>query len=223
MRKLGYLLVTPLLVAFMGSPADAQTSLSAGVKAGIDFANWGGDVQGTDSKTGFAGGAFLGVDLHPYFRLQFEGQYVQKGTSDQEEGITLDFKLDYIEFMVPATLTIPIEGSQITPRLYAGPALAVEVSCGLTGDDGSTTVDINCDELSEATEGLLPDLETKSVDFGVFFGGGLDIAIGNGALMLDVLYNLGLTDINDSTAELAGEIKNENIQIMAGYRFFLGR
>lgn len=224
MRKRGYVLLAPLFLTLVGSPLYAQAGLSAGTRFGVGIANFGGDVENTDSKTGLAAGAFLGIDLHPNFRLEFDGQYVQKGASFSDQGLELDFKLDYLELKVPATLTLPIPASQFTPRLYAGPAIALEMSCGLSASDGTTDVDIDCDQLSEASGGLIEDLETKSLDIGVFFGGGLDIAVFTGAITLDVLYNLGLTDINDSTGELgAGEIKNKNLQIMAGYRIPLGR
>ena len=194
-----------LLVAFVASPGLAQ-KLSAGVRGGISIANVRGDsIEGTSSKIGFVGGAFLGVDLHEYFRIQFEGQYVQKGAEEEEMGVTVKTKLDYIEFMVPFTLTIPMENSPIAPRLYAGPALGIEASCSLSGEEGGIEVDVDCDDP------LLEDLiETKSTDFSVFFGGGVDIAVGSGAITLDVLYDLGLSSIDDTPGE-DFDVKNKNL------------
>ena len=205
-----------LVVAFVASPGLAQ-SVSAGVKGGISIANLTGDgIEDTSSKLGFVGGAFLGVDLHEYFRIQFEGQYVQKGFEEEEQGVTVKFKLNYIEFMVPLTLTIPIENSPIAPRLYAGPALGIEASCKLSGEEGGISVDIDCDDLLLEGDAV----ETKSTDFSVFFGGGVDIAVGSGAITLDVLYDLGLSSIDDSPLE--EDVKNKNLLILGGYRFFFG-
>lgn len=53
--------------------------------------------------------------------------------------------------------------------------------------------------------------KTKSVDFGVLFG----------VVALDVLYNLGLSDIND-VAGSETSLKNRNIQITIGYALLLG-
>jgi len=206
---------------FAAAPSFAQ-NMSAGVKAGVDFSNLGGDVEGLDSKTGFSAGAFLGLDLHEYFRLQFEGQYVQKGAKSSEAGGTLKWKLDYIEVMVPLTLTIPVQNSQITPRLYVGPAIAFEMTCKLSAEGDGMSADVNCDEVSELTGGEIDDIETKSIDFGVFFGGGVDFGLGNGAITLDVLYNLGVTNINDTPGLEDESVKNKNLQILAGYRFFFG-
>ena len=201
-----------LLVAFVASPGLAQ-KLSAGVRGGISIADLTGDgVDSTSTKLGFVGGAFLGVDLHEYFRIQFEGQYVQKGSETSDEDATLKINLNYIEFMVPFTLTIPTN-SAIAPRLYAGPALGIEVSCNLSAEGFES---IDCDA-------PLADLgERKSTDFSVFFGGGVDFAVGSGAITLDVLYDLGLTNLNDTPGEEDFDVKNKNLLILAGYRFFFG-
>ena len=212
MKKLSMMLAT-LLVLLVAGPGFAQ-SWSGGVKGGIDFANLGGDVENTDSKLGFSVGGFLGQRLHEYFAVEVLAQYVQKGAEEGDD----ELSLDYIELLVPATLTIPIENSPITPRIYAGPALAFELSC--EASDDSTTVD--CDELSEATGGFIPDFETKSVDFGVFFGGGVDLMVGTGALTLDILYNLGLTNINDVEGAEVVDINNRVLQLLVGYKFFFG-
>jgi hypothetical protein len=115
------------------------------------------------------------------------------------------FKGDYIELLVPLTLTIPIENSPIAPRLYVGPAVSFLLSAKITNGG---EVDIKD--------------STEDIDYGIFFGGGADYMIGNGALMLDVLYNIGLANI-DKEADAEGlSVTNKTIQIMAGYRFFLG-
>ena len=206
-----------LLVAFVASPGLAQ-KLSAGVRGGVSIANLtGDDISDSSSKLGFVGGAFLGVDLHKYFRIQFEGQYVQKGAEDEEDGATVKINLNYIEFMVPFTLTIPTN-SAIAPRLYAGPALGIEASCSVSveGTFLGETLDesADCDDDADASA-------RKSTDFSVFFGGGVDIAVGSGAITLDVLYDLGLSSIDDTPGE-DFDVKNKNILVMAGYRFFFG-
>lgn len=221
MKKLLDISLAAALLALLATPGISQ-NLSAGFQGGIGFANLGGDVEGTDSKLGFSGGAFLAADLHEYFRLQFVGQFVRKGAEDQEAGIEIKVKLDYIEILVPATLIIPIENSQIMPRLFVGPALAFEMDCSVSGEVGGVSANINCDEFSDITGDPADDIETKSIDFGILFGGGLDIALGNGAITLDVLYNLGLTNINDTPGFEEFSIKNQNLQILAGYRFFFG-
>ncbi len=218
MNKLASLSLAALFVAVVACPSEAQ-NLSAGVKGGIDFANLGADAEdlfetSLKSKFGYSGGAFFAIDVHEMFRLQFEGQYVRKGASAEEEGVDIDLKLDYIEFMVPATLLIPVENSPLAPRIYAGPALGIEASCKISGEEGGVSVDVDCEEFGA---------ETKSIDFGVFAGAGLDIAVGtSGAITLDVLYNLGLTNINDTPEAEGFDVTNRNLQVLVGYRFMFG-
>lgn len=221
MKRSSSILLAALLVALVVTPGLAQ-NLSAGPKVGIGFANWGGDVEGTDSKFGLSIGGSFGIQLHDYFRLLVDGVYVQKGVVEEEGGVDVKTKLSYLEFMFPATVTIPIADSPITPRLYLGPALAIETGCSFSGEEGGATVDIGCDELSEFTDGLVPDFDTKSLDIGLFFGGGADIAVGSGAISVDILYNFGLTNINDIEGAEDVSVKNKNFQILAGYRFFFG-
>lgn len=214
-------LLALLLAVGLVDPVLAQNA-TVGVKAGIDFADLGGDFEdvvetNTDLRTGFSVGGFLGVDLHRLFRLQGEVQYVQKGAKATAQGVEGDFKLSYLEVLVPLTLLIPVEGAAVQPRLYAGPSLAFELSCDIALTDGGMSLEFDC-ENAPPEAGI--EAETKSVDFGIFFGGGVDIPAGPGAVSLDVLYDLGLTDIDDSDPVI--DIKNRNIQILAGYGFAIG-
>jgi hypothetical protein len=219
MKRSSSILLATLLVALIGRPGMAQ-SLSVGPKAGIGFANGGGDVEDTNSNFGFNIGGVFGIQLNDYFRLEMNGQYVQKGfwqdVIAEIDGGTVDAKastnVNYLEFMVPATLTIPIRGSRIEPRLFAGPALAIEVSCVLSVEVMQYETNVDCGDA---------EVETKSIDFSVFFGGGVELALGSGAITLDLLYDLGLTNVNDVTGSTAS-LKNRNFQIVTGYRFFFG-
>ncbi|MGD8700040.1 MAG: outer membrane beta-barrel protein, partial [Gemmatimonadales bacterium] len=203
-----------MLLAVAARPALGQ-NLRAGAKFGIDFADLGGDVEDTSIKTGFSTGVFFAADLGTMFRLGIDAQYVQKGAkADDEEPLDeLKVKLDYFEFLVPFSVLVPTEGS-FTPRFFAGPAIAFETSCKLAATVEGVDVDIDCDDQDI---GLL----TKSVDFGLFFGLGADVALGKGAFTFDLLYNLGLSNIND-VAGLDESLKNRNIQFTIGYALLFG-
>ncbi len=45
--------------------------------------------------------------------------------------------------------------------------------------------------------------------------------MGSGAITLEVLYDLGLSSIDDTPGEDI-DIKNKNLLVLAGYRFFFG-
>lgn len=212
-RSIGLLTAAGLALMICAGPAVAQ-SLRAGVKFGIDFADLGGSAQNTKIKTGASAGAYFGVDLGAMFRLEVDGQYVQKGAKAEDVDIDeLVFKLEYLEFLVPLSVVVPTQGS-ITPRFYAGPALAIETGCKLAATIEGIEVERGCDEQDI-------ELKTKGVDFGVLFGLGADVTLGTGEISFDVLYNLGLSDIND-VAGAEESLKNRNIQITIGYALLFG-
>jgi hypothetical protein len=206
-----------LAVLVMSGQTQAQ-SKRAGVNLGIDFSTLGGDIDelvGTnaESVTGFSAGAFLGIDVSRMFRIQLNGQYVQKGAKFEESGVRLTFDAPYVELLLPVTLLIPIEGSSITPRFYAGPSLAFETSCDVTLEvEGETPVTVACSDF---------DAPTTTTDYGVFFGAGVDFAVGAGEIVFDVLYNMGLANINNYPGDTE-TIKNRNFQILVGYAFLFG-
>ncbi|MGD8866670.1 MAG: outer membrane beta-barrel protein [Gemmatimonadales bacterium] len=201
-----------LALAFAG-PSVAQ-DLRAGLRFGVDFADLGGDAENTSVKTGFSAGAFIGADLGTIFRLGIDGQYVQKGAKAEETDLDdLEFNLEYLEFLLPLSVTVPTQGS-LTPRFFAGPALAFETSCKRAATVDGVDVGVDCDEQDV-------DGATKGVDFGVFFGLGADVTLGTGVMAFDVLYNLGLSDIND-VAGSENTLKNRNIQITIGYALVVG-
>ena len=216
-RFTGTTTAVALALMILGGQAQAQT-MRAGINAGVDFATLGGDIDqlvgvSAKTKTGFSAGAFFGVDLSNMFRLQLNGQYVQKGAKFEEGGATATFDVPYIELLLPVTFLIQIENSSITPRIYAGPSLAFEMSCDVKAEfDGQSQTEKCEDAVGNAT---------KSTDYGVFFGAGVDFGLGSGELTLDVLYNLGLANVNDSPVQNE-TVKNKNIQILLGYAFLFG-
>jgi hypothetical protein len=58
---------------------------------------------------------------------------------------------------------------------------------------------------------------TKSLDFGLVFGAGIDVGIGKGAITGDFRFDLGLTDLQDGTG---GSIKNRAFEILLGYAHY---
>jgi hypothetical protein len=223
MKKLAALVFSTLLVVALGSPAFAQ-GISVGAKAGVNVAKFGGDIEGVDSRTSFAAGGALGLDLLPIFGIEVNALFSQKGTKDQETvdtgaGLTTveaTFKLNYLEVPVLATVNVPVVGSPIKPRVYAGPAVAVELSCNIEASAAGLSDSIDCDD--SVLEG---GFERKKVDFGLLFGAGVDFPAGPGALTLDGRYNVGLSNINDVPGSTV-DVKNRTWQILGGYMIHLG-
>jgi hypothetical protein len=234
--------VALLSLAFVTVSAHAQ-SLEVGGRLGPAFTTLAGNGD-ADSKLGFSVGGFAGYRLGERVTVYGELSFVRKGSTtggtvftDVGDGVvqemTLDWtvRLDYLELQVPLALVLPTGGG-LRPRLYAGPSLALELRCGsglavqsefytvggvLIGSEESEVTG-DCRDVYDQGPFVPLLIETKTIDAGILFGGGLDIRIGSGALTVDVRYNLGLIDIGESPAAL----KNRAFQVLLGYSY-LGR
>jgi hypothetical protein len=222
-------------------PAYAQI-LEIGGRLGPAIATTARDGDG-DSKLGFSIGGFAGYRLGDRVTIYGELSFVRKGFSSEAilfgdagggvvQQTTLEWTvhLDYLELQVPLAFVFPT-GGRLRPRLYAGPSLAIELRCGsglavqnefyIVGGEliGSEESEVTGDCRDGYDQGPFVPLliETKTIDIGILFGGGLDIRIGSGALTADVRYNLGLIDVDESDATL----KNRAFQVLLGYSYFL--
>jgi hypothetical protein len=168
------------------------------------------------------------------FAIQPEVLYVMKGgkagfPEGEAEGydITMKVKMDYVEVPVLIKYNFPTQGT-ISPNLFAGPVVAFNVAAKVESE--GYPVEAGEDFPSEDIE------NKKSVDFGIAFGGGLGLAVGEtGKLTFDVRYTLGLADLFDDISEseydedkvyFANEkdgsalaFKNSDIRLMVGFFF----
>lgn len=199
------------------APAAGQ-GLGIGAEAGINVSDvsFEGEAE-TESNTGLRVGGVLRLGLSSVLGLQTGAYFSEKGTTDvTEPDVDIDLDLSYVEIPLLLNVRIPTGPAPVTPRLYAGPQLALETGCDIsaTGDGASATT--SCDEASQ--EGDL-EVDTKSTDLSVVFGGGLDIAAGPGAITLDARYDLGVSDINE--LETGTDFENRSLSVAAGYLFTL--
>jgi len=235
-----YTILAIFLTLVLAFSATAQVNF--GIKAGGNMAKLTGDgwddvedFVGVPVDNGFKMGFAFGLMAEfpmgeSGFAIQPEVLYVMKGSSADlsVEGydITIDLKQDYVEIPVLFKYSIPTEGS-VAPSFFAGPVVAFNVASKIEWDG------IPAEEAGEVPEG---DVENnKSVDFGVTFGGGLGLAVGeSGRLTFDLRYTLGMTEIFDDVAENDYEenkiymtddndaglkFKNSDIRLMVGFFF----
>ena len=92
---------------------------------------------------------------------------------------------------------------------FAGPNFGFEVSCNITGEGGGVSVSIGCDE---------SELDTKGFDFGLLFGGGLSIGKGPVSFLVDVAYDFGLSNIDDTSGS-SDTVRNRTFMASVGLMF----
>ena len=203
MKKMSVLVVA-LFTLITVLPANAQVNL--GVIGGLNLASlsFDPDPDGVDlsNRTGFGIGGVLSFGLGETLALQLEPMFLQKGAKATGQGITgeTEVKASYIE--VPAMLKFAFGSGEIKPYVMAGPTIGYLLSAKQDEDDIKDDV--------------------KNIDFGLAFGGGVSLPMGNKTVFVEGRYSLGLTDINDDSDPDADEIKTKGIQIMAGITFPFG-
>jgi len=219
MKKLLLTLAVVLLFAMGVTAQDEMAGLSGkGIKAGLALANlYGDDVEDTDMKLGFGGGAFLTYNFTPQFAIQPEVMFMMKGAKFTEEGIDDDTKINltYIEIPVLLKFTPQMEGN-IKPNIFAGPAVGILMSAKIKNDAFDEDFDIK--------DGM------KSMDFGIHFGAGVDIQMETIKITFDARYCMGMAKVidyeewnklgvEDEVLTEDPDMKTNNIMFMLGVSF----
>jgi hypothetical protein len=192
-------------VGILFVPVAAQAQVSAGVRAGVNLADLALDPEEAESRglTGFVGGVFVTVPVNPIFAFQPEALFSQQGTRFREEGVTVKFKLDYVQVPLLGKFRL---GPNVPIAVLVGPSLGFRTSASI--DAPGVTDEFN-DEFDDTF---------KRFDFSLVTGVGLDL----GPIVIDGRYSWGLTNIVKEDAVAPGEsgsAKNRVLSLTAGIRF----
>lgn len=205
MRKI---ILSAIMLLGIGYTAQAQKA-TYGIKAGVNFATWGGDVDNTKSRTGFHAGFIAEFNAAPNFSIQPELLYSQQGVRFQDSGSVAGVpynqevkgKFDYLTLPVLFKFYV-VEGFNI----YAGPQVGYLLSAKTDSDAsvGSFYGSSSSDDIRD---------DSNDLDFGLTGGIGYDSPTG---LFLQARYYAGLSNVNkDGDAD----IKNNVFQLSIGYKF----
>ena len=196
--------------------ASAQPVITAGVKGGVNVATV--DYKLTKlteftispkSRPGVIIGGFLGIDKKKA-GLAIEGLFSQNGTTlEFTQGGDTDkqeIRIDYIAF--PILGRVNLKGSNaVLVHLYLGPVFGFR-----TGFETKETLTVS-GVTTTTTDNDDSDVEGSNIDLA--FGGQVDFH----EFLVDLRYNLGLTNINKATDTEEPEVKNRTFSIMFGVRF----
>ena len=211
MKKMSVFLVV-LLALCMVLPASAQMNL--GVLGGLNLANlsWDPEMEGLDLSNliVFGIGGVLDYNLNESVAFHLEPMYLLKGCKGEGEvyDIKVEVKLAYLE--VPVMLKYSFVANDIKPYIMAGPTIGLNLSAKqkITASGVSVEEDVKDD--------------AKNIDFGLGFGAGVSLPMGNNSIFVEARYALGLTNINDDPDDPDTNVKTKGIQIFAGITFPLG-
>ena len=215
MRYLTALVSAACLVVLVPVEAQAQ-GFTAGVKGGLNVSTLDVDDPANpdlafDSRTDFLAGVWLQCGGVGWFTLQGEVIYSRNGAQAQGDDPALELKLDYIRVPVLFMARLGSAESRARPMLYAGPQVAFETRCQIDGEEAGESMSLGC-----RSEELDEPIKTNLVEFGLVFGGGLEIPLGKPVLQLDARYNLGLSNLNAGTDASEVSVENRGWSFAAG-------
>jgi hypothetical protein len=206
-----------LLLTCHVSEGDGQM-LTAGIKGGLTSSNMSGeDAGGFRSRTGVALGGFVVFGLGEVVAIQPEVLFTPKGgRADAVEG-TGGVRLSYLDLPLLFNFTHPAFASPtLRPHLLLGPVVSLRLRCQVEADLGEEAALLDCDDPL-----LGGELATRSSDWGVLFGGGVQYGIGPVALVVDARYTLGLVSLDASPA--SQDVRNRVLSVLLGVGFRPGR
>lgn len=215
------------MMAFFTSSIQAQTGMSFGLRAGVNFQNINGqDANGNNLKndilTGFHIGINAEIGIAPEFYFQPGLLYTTKGAQNDYvilgQTIKNTIHISYIE--LPLNIIFkPLLGTGHM-LLGFGPYIAYGISGNAKQEGGSInqTEDIKFQNTVTASD---PNnvVYLKALDFGANLIAGYEFS---NKLSFQLNAQLGLTDINPKYDFIANDKtsnKNTGFGFSAGYRF----
>ena len=190
---------------------NAQTTI--GLRSGVNFSTLiieGPDINGSSSfdANGINLGAFLNIPVGKKFSIQPEFTYDRKSTSlfnfnlSGEPSFKANLIFNSIDLSVLAKYRFGNE--KLGFSILAGPSLNTLINAAFKMKAGGSSVKVKI-----PFNGLGMD----RLEMGAIFGTAFNYQIGPGKMILDVRYNLGLTDIFYGT----GVTRNQSIGFSLGY------
>ncbi len=178
---------------------------SAGVKAGINFFNIGGnDTDGTSSLVGFHLGGFGKIPL--VNTLSFNPEVIYSLNRYEDVDFSGDVKAIWSYLDLP--LMVVIQTDQVTPGLsfHAGPQIGFLLTAKLKGTNASGT------EIDSKRNDFV-----KGSNFSFGFGAGYALPVG---LQFTVRYLVGLSKVGETPDGEVFDVKTSSFQISAVYPLY---
>jgi len=220
------------LFMLLATPALSQDYefFTLGLKAGLNLTEIKGDLDDDlkdtlgriaeldiNMKQGGVGGILLNWRLMPWFSVQPEVIFSQKG-HQYESKINVPVPYPYVMLISNAKITqtlvfeyieIPIlakfhflNSTQVTPVLYLGPAIGFVVDARIKTKSGS--YDSNRNVRSEL----------EDYDYSIIVGGEIQFKNGGGYFFVDSRYTYGLKNVDKTEFN---DMHNSVISVMVGY------
>ncbi len=214
-KSLGFLFICFI----MFSPAKAEVSVSAGARAGFNFAHLrkytAPDMYKKKEVFGSDLAAILQIDFNKYISLQTEVEFSQKGQrwirSQDSAKYNNKLVINYIQFPILAVGRFGTD--KVKGIVQLGPYVSY-----WTG--GFTQSSVSVDKQSKNAETTRYDFSTidMRVDVGLIVGAGTDIKVGKGWIEIAARYNAGFLSVTKKNSGLP-KLYNSNFGLSVGYLY----
>ncbi len=202
--------ITSLLPLLVAAPLMGQTMV--GVRAGMNRSTVSTEgASDQDPRMGMIIGVDATLPLASAVELRVGGAYAQKGSGASEEGFgSFSLHLDYFQLSALARMGTPREEG-LSVGVLLGPSAAFNLSCS-----SSANLDLGEFGSPGSVSASCPDGVVAATDFGIAAGASAELAVSEGfRLGLDLVYSIGLTNINDDENDPA-TVKDRSLGIQAG-------
>lgn len=187
-------------VVLLAAVSLAQPKVNLGIKGGMNLATMTGDATAdidTKTRTGLTFGAIAEIETAPNLIIKSEVNYCEKGVEKQDDNASEKVKLTYIQIPVLFKYKFPVQG-KVIPSLYAGPAIAINMS----GKDDIAGYGPDFD-------GEYDIANVKSTDLSAVLGGGVSFPMGKMLAFLDFRYDKSFGTAFDDVSSLPDDESGE--------------
>ncbi len=201
-KSVTMLFLLAVSITFMQHSYSQSTGF--GIEGGLNLSNISvtPDIT-TNGRAGFTVGGFADIGVSRLISIRPGLRYVMKGFSSSGNGVTFTDRLGYLE--IPVLLKINFPLTEVKPYIMAGPTLGIQLSASEEATNGVQT------QTSDASTVF------ETIDFGLFFGSGLEFHIANKTdMFIGGGYSLGLSNVV-KIPNISG--KNSGFQFMGGFKF----
>lgn len=206
----GIVMAHLLLLSLVTDGAGQIGEVRLGLDAGLTLATFrGAAVEGLDTQTGASVGLTLDRQVHDLVWIGTGVGWAQKGATGTltgfEEPLVTDLRLDYLQ--IPVLFGVGLApDSRVRPTVFAGPAVAFEMSCDVRTAPEELAVTLGCPE----------DDSRRQTDWSAILGAGIGYDTGRALVRVTGRYDHGLTQLNDTEGGQFAQLHNRAFVIGAG-------